>query len=153
VSTTIHIRSGDDPRLEALLARRIYEYNAAATGRDDGESFSAARTNEAGDVEAGVCGYTWCGCCYVAYLWVAEVLRGKGIGSELLDAVERHARDKHCSIVIVASHSFQAPGFYARKAYLQVARVEDHPVGHASVFFAKRLTGAGQEHMSTGRGR
>jgi GNAT superfamily N-acetyltransferase len=133
------LRTGDAPELEALLAQRIYEYNAAATGCHDAESFSAARTNEAGDVEAGVCGYTWGGCCYVAYLWVAEALRGKGIGTELLDAVERHARERRCSLVLLSSHSFQAPGFYARKEYRQVARVEDHPVGHANIFFAKRL--------------
>lgn len=136
---TIQIRSGDAPELEALLAQRIYEYNAAATGRDDGESFSASRTNEAGEVAAGVYGWTWCGCCYVSYLWVAESLRGRGVGGELLEAVERHAREKSCSIVLLASHSFQAPEFYARKAYVQVARIADHPVGHSSVFFAKRI--------------
>jgi GNAT superfamily N-acetyltransferase len=137
--SAIDIRTGDAPELEALLAQRIYEYNAAATGCHDAESFSAARTNEAGEVEAGVCGYTWCGCCYVAYLWVAEALRGKGIGTELLDAVESHAREKRCSLVLLASHSFQAPDFYARRAYVQVARVEDHPVGHSNNFFAKRI--------------
>jgi GNAT superfamily N-acetyltransferase len=139
VSPQIAVRTGDAPELEALLAQRIYEYNAAATGCHDAESFSAARTNEAGEVEAGVCGYTWCGCCYVAYLWVAEALRGKGLGTELLDAVERHARGKRCSLVFLASHSFQAPDFYARNGYGQVARIEDHPVGHSNIFFAKRI--------------
>jgi GNAT superfamily N-acetyltransferase len=93
VSTQIAVRSGDASELEALLAQRIYEYNAAATGCHDAESFSAARTNAAGEVEAGVYGYTWCGCCYVTYLWVAEAVRGKGIGTELLEAVERYARE------------------------------------------------------------
>src|SRR5262245_26271000 len=102
VSTTIDVRSGDAPQLEALLAQRIYDYNAAATGCDDGESFSAARTDASGDVEAGVCGWTWCGCCYVTYLWVAESIRGTGVGTELLDAVERHAREQGCSIVVLA---------------------------------------------------
>ncbi|HJY37716.1 MAG TPA: GNAT family N-acetyltransferase [Steroidobacteraceae bacterium] len=139
MSPSIHVRSGDAPELEALLAQRIYEYNAAATGRDDGESFSAARTNATGDVEAGVYGWTWCDCCYVTYLWVAESIRGTGVGTELLDAVERHAREKCCSLVLLASHSFQAPAFYARKGYEQVARIEDHPVGHSSIFFAKRI--------------
>lgn len=139
MSTRIQVRGGDAPELEALLAQRIYEYNAAATGRDDGESFSAARMNATGDVEAGVYGWTWCGCCYVTYLWVAESIRGTGVGTELLDAVERHAREKRCSLVLLASHSFQAPAFYARKGYEQVARIEDHPVGHSSIFFAKRI--------------
>jgi len=138
----MHVRGGDAPELEALLAQRLYEYNAAATGRDDGESFSAARRNAAGEVEAGVYGWTWCDCCYVTYLWVAESLRGQGIGSDLLDAVERHAREKRCSIVLLASHSFQAPDFYAGKGYEQVARIDDHPVGHASLFFAKRIADA-----------
>ena len=76
------IRTGDAPQVEAFLAERIYEYNAAATGQDDGESFTAIRESSAGNIEAGVSGYTWCGCCYIAYLWVAEALRGQGIGSE-----------------------------------------------------------------------
>jgi GNAT superfamily N-acetyltransferase len=142
VSTPIQIRSGDAPELEALLAQRIYEYNAAATGSDDGESFSAARTNTSGDVEAGVYGWTWCGCCYVTYLWVAENIRGTGVGTDLLDAVERHAREKRCSLVLLASHIFQAPAFYVRKGYEQVARIEDYPVGHGSIFFVKRLATA-----------
>jgi GNAT superfamily N-acetyltransferase len=136
---SIAIRTGDVPDLEAFLAQRIYEYNAATTGYHDGESFAAIRESEDGNIEAGASGYTWGGCCYVAYLWVSENLRGRGIGSELLDAVELHARARHCRVVFLASHTFQAPGFYARRGYRQVAKIDDHPVGHASIFFAKRL--------------
>lgn len=39
---TITIRVGDAPELDAYLAERIYEYNAAATGYRDAELFSAA---------------------------------------------------------------------------------------------------------------
>jgi hypothetical protein len=41
--------------------------------------------------------------------------------------------------MLLSSHSFQAPEFYARRGYEQVARVDDHPVGHANIFYAKRL--------------
>jgi GNAT superfamily N-acetyltransferase len=138
---TIKLRTGDAPQIEAFLAERIYEYNAAATGRDDGESFTAVHENSAGEIEAGISGYTWCGCCYVSYLWVAEALRGRGIGSELLRAAEQHARTKACQVMFVATHSFQAPGFYVRMGFAQVASIADHPVGHSSVFYAKRLDG------------
>lgn len=138
--TDIAVRTGDSPDIEAFLSERIYEYNAAATGYNDGESFTAVRRDELGNIEAGASGYTWGGCCYVTYLWVSQELRGHGIGSELLAAVERHARDKGCELVFLSTHSFQAPAFYAHKGFKPVARVEDHPVGHASIFYAKRLT-------------
>jgi GNAT superfamily N-acetyltransferase len=135
----IAIHTGDAPGLEACLAQRIYDYNAAATGYHDAESFSAVQKDESGTLEAGICGYTWGGCCYVSYLWVSEAARGRGLGSKLLGAIERHAREKRCCLVLLSSHSFQAPGFYARKGYTQVARVNDHPVGHSSAVYTKRL--------------
>jgi GNAT superfamily N-acetyltransferase len=140
--SSIEIRTGDAPEVEAFLAQRIYEYNATATGYHDGKSFSALRRNEAGEIEAGICGYTWGGCCYVSHLWVSPALRGQGIGSELLGSAEKHAREKSCRVVFLSSHSFQAPEFYARKGYEQLARIDDHPAGHANIFFAKRPGGA-----------
>ena len=137
--TPIEIHPGDAPELEAFLVQRVYEYNAAATGYHDGETFTASHRSESGEIEAGTSGYTWGGCCYVANLWVTEALRGKGLGSEMLRAIERYARDKQCRIVFLSTHSFQAPGFYERHGYKPIARIEDHPLGHASNFYAKRL--------------
>ena len=136
---TITIRPGDAPDVEAFLAERIYEYNARATGYYDGETYSAIRRSGAGDIVAGVSGFTWGGCCYVSYLWVTEALRGTGIGRELLTAVERHARDRHCRLVLLSTHDFQAPKFYARLGYEPIARIDDYPAGHKDIFFAKRL--------------
>lgn len=136
-SIAVHV--GDAPELEAFLARRIYEHNAAATGYSDAESFTAVRRDRSGTVEAGICGYTWGGCCFVSGLWVSKPLRSNGLGTELLNVVERHAREKRCSLVLLSSHSFQAPEFYARRGYKQVARVDDYPVGHSDIFYAKRL--------------
>ena len=139
IMSTIEIHPGDAPELEAFLVERIYEYNAAATGYHDGETFTACHRTESGEIQAGTSGYTWGCCCYVANLWVAEQFRGKGLGSELLRAVERYARDRQCRIIFLSTHSFQAPGFYERHGYKTVARIEDHPIGHASSFYAKRL--------------
>ena len=136
---TIAVRSGDAPELEAYLAQRIYEYNAAATGYHDGESFTASYQSESANIEAGTSGFTWGGCCYISYLWVSEALRGRGIGSELLGAVESHAREKRCRLVLLSSHSFQAPDFYASRGYEQVARINDYPVGYVDIVYANRV--------------
>ena len=135
----IAVRVGDAPEIDGVLADRIHEYNAAATGYHDAQSFTAIRENEAGAIAAGISGYTWGGCCYVTALWVSESWRRKGLGSELLLAVERHARNKRCRLVLLSSHSFQAPEFYARRGYEPVACLNDHPVGHSSIFYTKRL--------------
>jgi len=139
--TNIAVRTGDDPELEAFLAQRIYEFNAEATGYFDGESWGAVVRGQSGDVEAGAYGFTWGGCCFVSYLWVAAALRGRGVGSALLEAVEGHAREKGCRLVLLSTHSFQAPSFYFRRGYEQVALVNDYPVGYRDIFLSKRLNG------------
>jgi ribosomal protein S18 acetylase RimI-like enzyme len=136
---TIAVCTGDAPDVDAFLAERIYEYNAAATGYYDGESYSAVHRNEAGEIVAGVSGFTWGGCCHVSYLWVAEALRRSGVGSALLAAVERHARSKRCRLILLSTHDFQAPEFYVRLGYEQVAQIEDYPVQHVDIVLAKRL--------------
>ena len=139
MSSPIVLSAGEAPEIEAFLAERIYEFNAKATGYFDGESFSGTERNESGAIRAGVYGYTWGGCCYVSYLWVAETERGHGLGTALLNAAEKHAKVRCCNVMLLATHTFQAPAFYERMGYEQQAVVQDHPVGHASVFYSKRL--------------
>jgi len=134
---TVHV--DDDREIERFLADRIYEYNANATGYFDAASFNAVRRGEVGVIEAGICGYTWGRCCYVSYLWVKESLRGSGAGTALLDAAETHARTRGCLLVILGSHSFQAPRFYMKRGYQQQCEIQDHPVGFANVLLTKRL--------------
>jgi GNAT superfamily N-acetyltransferase len=136
---SIDIRIGDCQELEAFLSERLYEFNSKVTGYFDGESFGATQRDESGTVLAGISGFTWGGCCFVSYLWVADEHRGKGLGSALLEVFEKNATDNGCKIALVASHSFQSPGFYKRMGYEEQAVIKDYPVGHADVFFAKRL--------------
>jgi GNAT superfamily N-acetyltransferase len=135
----ITLRVGESSEVEAFLAERIYEFNSKATGYFDAESFSATHHDDSGAIRAGISGYTWGGCCYVSYLWVEEGERGRGLGAALLLTAEQHARGKGCVVMFLSSHSFQAPGFYERMGYERKAVVDDHPVGHSSVFLEKRL--------------
>lgn len=136
----LEFHRGDGSReLDAFLADRIYEFNAQATGCEDGQSFAAAGRNEHGEIICGISGYTWARCCYIAYLWVHEAHRRRGLASALIRRVEDEARRLGCAVVIVSSHSFQAPGFYERMGYEVVATVANHPVGHANIVFSKVL--------------
>jgi GNAT superfamily N-acetyltransferase len=132
-------RYGDCEDIETFLAERIYEFNSKTTGYFDGESFAATQKDESGTILAGISGFTWGGCCFVSYLWVAEEHRGKGLGRTLLTAFERNAIEKGCRIALLSSHSFQSPDFYARMGYEEQASIQDYPMGHTDIFFAKRL--------------
>ena len=138
--TPITVHVGDAPDVEAFLTERIVDFNARATGYVDAAGFSATQRDEGGAIRAGICGYTWGGCCYVSYLWIDERERRRGLGSALLCAAEEHAMTRGCVVMLLASHSFQAPGFYERHGYERQAVIQDHPVGYTSVFLAKRLT-------------
>ena len=133
------LRVGDVHEVEAFLAERIYEFNAGATGCFDAASFCATQHDEAGAIRAGICGYTWAGCCHVSHLWVEASFRRRGVGANLLRAAEQHAQSKGCRLMILSSHSFQSPAFYERSGFVQQAVVPDDPPGHADLVFVKRL--------------
>ena len=125
--------------IAAFLEDRLYEFNVRATGCDDGADLCFTIADDRGELVAGIAGDTWGRCCAIKQLWVAESHRGRGYGRALIQAAEDEARHRRCLRVIVSSHSFQAPGFYERLGYRQIARVEDEPTGHARLILAKQL--------------
>ena len=131
-----------------VLEERIYEFNVAATGIDDGRYLSVLLTRDDGTIYGGLHGHTWAGICEIKTLWIAESERGKGLGTHLLSVAEEEARRRGCRVIHLASFTFQAPGFYARHGFEPFARLEDLPAGHANVFMIKRLV----PHASAHRG-
>jgi ribosomal protein S18 acetylase RimI-like enzyme len=128
-----------DDGLSDTLEKRIYEFNVEATGFDDGRALCVAHRGRDGSLEAGLTGWTWGGCGYIEYLWVRADLRRAGLGSRLLAAAEAEATARGCTQMIVSSHTFQAPDFYRGHGYVEYARTDGSPRGHADVHFVKSL--------------
>jgi ribosomal protein S18 acetylase RimI-like enzyme len=57
----------------------------------------------------------------------------------LLDAAEAEGRARGCVLMVVSTHSFQAPGLYERRGYVERGRVEGYPQGYAHIHLAKEL--------------
>ena len=132
----------DDAECEALgsfLADRIYEFNAKATGYFDGMLLAGCIRNDAGDVIAGFNGHTWGGCCELSHVWVDERSRGQSLGAVLLRSAEAEAVARGCAQVVLATHSFQAPGFYERMGYKRKYAIEGRPKGYADIIYVKVL--------------
>jgi GNAT superfamily N-acetyltransferase len=125
--------------LASFLADRIYEFNAEATGYFDGRLLGGCVRDDAGHVVAGFSGHTWGGCCELSYVWVHAAHRGRGLGRALLHDAEAEARRRGCAQVVLMTHSFQAPGFYARLGYERRYAVEGRPLGHSNIVYVKSL--------------
>jgi GNAT superfamily N-acetyltransferase len=132
----------DEPRREdvALLDERLYRYSAAVTGCDDGRWLAIFIRDGAGELTAGLHGWTWGRTGYVRTLWVREDLRRQGLGTRLLGAAEREAARRGCREMQLETHSYQAPGFYHRQGYLHVGELPGWPdEGRTRIFLRKVL--------------
>jgi len=137
------VETAPDPLDIQILEDRIYEVNVERTGCADGELLAIFLRAEDGAVQAGLYGWTWSGCLEIRYLWVAEALRGQGIGSRLLATAEQTARERGCHLALLGTHSFQAPEFYQRRGYEVYAVLDGYPAGHQSLSLKKSLLAAG----------
>jgi GNAT superfamily N-acetyltransferase len=136
---TIEIRETASDAEIAELRDAIHAFNYAATGYRDGRSLSCFLRDEAGALLAGIDGFTWGGYARVDYLWVAEPLRGQGLGSRLLDAAEAEARRRGCATIVLDTHSFQAPDLYRGRGYNEIGTTVDTPRGYSQTLFQKSL--------------
>jgi len=129
----------DDRDLRERLDQEISSFNAAASGHHDARLLSIAARGASGDLRAGLYGWTWGGCGYIELLWVRDDERGNGLGARLLAAAEAEIRGRGCDRVALDTHSFQAPGFYARLGYTECGRTPGYPHGHDSIHLVKQL--------------
>lgn len=76
---------------------------------------------------------------YLDELWVAESLRGTGLGRRLIEAVERYAHEHNLVGVWLWTQNWQADRFYSALGYSEFARFPDFPRGYERIGFRKIL--------------
>jgi GNAT superfamily N-acetyltransferase len=126
----------------SFLEDRLYEFNSAQTGQDDGELFAFFVRDDEQAIVAGIAGWTWAGACEVQQLWIHPAWRGQGYGRRLLAAAEQQAREQGCKVILIASYSFQAPAFYQKRGYQVEWCLQDFPPGHQHCYLVKRFYGS-----------
>jgi ribosomal protein S18 acetylase RimI-like enzyme len=104
-------------------------HNHAAAPLADVSPMAAFAADPSGKVIGGAVGRTWGRCCELLQLWVTPERRASGVGSRLLREFEAHARGRGCSVFYLTTLSFQAPDFYRKHGYEELARIEGYPNG------------------------
>jgi len=128
-----------DPADIRVLEDRLYEFNMQATGHNDGQLYGIFLRDENGAVIGGADGWTWGATCYVRHLYLPEPMRGKVLGTRLMDLIEQEALVRGCALIVLESHDFQAPEFYRRRGFVATGSVEDYPRGHRNFTLVKTL--------------
>jgi GNAT superfamily N-acetyltransferase len=132
--------SDADAGLRDRLNAEIIAFNEAATGYTDGQLLCIADRGPGGALRGGLYGWTWGSAGYIDLLWVREDQRGAGLGRRLLATAEQEIRRRGCGQVALCTHSFQAPGFYARFGYQECGRIPAYPRGHDQIQLVKQLS-------------
>jgi GNAT superfamily N-acetyltransferase len=126
--------------LRDRLEAEINAFNVAATGYADFGPLCIAARGDGGELWAGLSGWTWGGCGCIEFLWVRDDHRRSGLGARLVAAAEQEARRRGCDHVALSTHTFQAPGLYARLGYTECGRTPGYPRGYDEIHLVKRLS-------------
>jgi GNAT superfamily N-acetyltransferase len=70
---------------------------------------------------------------------VRDDQRSCGLRTKLLAAAEAEIRHRGCARIALSTHSFQAPGFYARFGYTECGRTPGYPHGQDDIHLLKLL--------------
>lgn len=135
IETTNNIREQDQKVIhEGLLA-----YNLERLEDKNPQDLGVYAKDEDGNIVAGLIGITHGNWLFVKYLWVSESLRGKHIGSEILQQAEEQAKKRGSKFVFLDTFSFQAPLFYQKHGYREVFVLEEYPLTGKRHYFTKTL--------------
>ncbi len=130
------IEDRDDNVTQALTAG-VREFNASVMGHADSKPLTVIARDPDGQVIAGVSGRTIYGHYLIEVVWVAESMRGVGLGTRLMNEAEQRARQRGCTGAQVDTTSFQAPDFYKKLGFRVIGTVEGFPTGHDRFFMRK----------------
>jgi len=88
----------------------------------------------------GVIADLWGNWLLIKFLWVDDSMRGKQVGSQLLQRLEEYAQSQGCTSSLVDTLSFQAKPFYEKHGYQCQMVLENYPLDSSLAFLTKSLT-------------
>jgi len=70
-----------------------------------------------GEILAGCAGNTMYGSLFIGNLWVSETLRGKGVGTQLMQRAEQLAKERDCRFIALNTFDWEALDFYKKQGF------------------------------------
>ena len=135
--------SGCNGSDKAFLVDKLVDYNLSQVPATQEENFidlSRKVLSEDGKILAGIIVRMYCWrCIYIDTFWIDESMGGEGLGTLLLEEVERVAKENGSHLIHLDTFDFQAKDFYLAHGYSVFGELEDCPKGHTRYFMSKVL--------------
>ena len=135
--------SGCNGSDKVFLVDKLVDYNLSQVPATQEENFidlSRKVLSEDGKILAGIIVRMYCWrCIYIDTFWIDESMRGEGLGTLLLEEVERVAKENGSHLIHLDTFDFQAKDFYLAHGYSVFGELEDCPKGHTRYFMSKVL--------------
>lgn len=123
---------------DKLLSESIKEYKEN-NGIDETQTDISYVAFDEDKLIGGVTGYIMQDYLYISRLWVDEAYRGQRIASELMDLIEKEAREKGTPKSHLGTCTFQAKGLYEKRGYDVKMIIENCPKGFEDYIMVKNL--------------
>lgn len=146
---TLSITDAADDQLRKAVLAPLAEYNASQAGPSQGRPIAILVKDQAGEIIGGLWGHTGYEWLFTQLLVVPATLRGRGLGTEIMQMAEREAVQRGCHGAWLDTFEFQAREFYERLGYECFGELPSYPKGFARFFMKKALVGAHRAGQGT----
>jgi GNAT superfamily N-acetyltransferase len=135
----ITLETSDIERASKEILAEVLRYNASQAGPlNDARYVLTVRSADQRLIGGLVAMQYWNGM-FIELLWVAEEMRRRGLGTQLMRRAESDLATRGGEIVFLSTWSFQAPAFYERLGYSAFGKLEGMPPGATRTWYYKRL--------------
>jgi len=134
---TINFENGD-PQVAQEVRDRLREFNQQFVAPYTYNPLTLTVRNSEGELLGGCLGGVGMNWLNIDILWVREDMRGKGLGREVLRAMEAEGRRLGATSVVLDTFEFQAKGFYEKEGYAEYGRIEQFAPGFDRYYMQKR---------------
>lgn len=137
IETRTEFNTSDKHKIDYFLK----EYNENKTKGFFGEELVPLQITayEDNEVIGGIEGFSYLGTLDIKTVVMKENFRGKGLGTKLMEALEKEGRKRNCKRIVLDTFSFQAPGFYEKLGYSEFGKYSHSDSEIERFYYIKEL--------------
>ena len=141
---TLSLTDVADEEVRKAIVAPLVEYNSSQAGPSQNRPIVVLVRDTENAVVGGLWGHTGYDWLFTQLLVVSASLRGRGVGTEIMQLAEREAMGRGCRGAWLDTFEFQARGFYERMGYECFGELPNYPRGFSRLFMKKVLAGTNE---------